>query len=295
MTRHLDLSAIVLSDRHPIDAFLADVMEVERFGARTVWLYDHLTWPRFADHPWHATVPLLAAAAAATSSVRLGTQVASPNFRHPVTFAKELMTLDHLAAGRIEAGVGAGTAGADAVVLGGPALDSKSRIARFGEWLELLDRLLREPVTTLHCDWYSAVDAHQLPGCVQVPRIPFTVAATGPKGLALVARLGQAWVTFGPADPNASSVEWLQAVRTQSLRLDDALATQGRPREDVRRIAQFVLDARWPFESVDRYRDTVETLREYGFDEITVHWARPDGHGVPRDAIDHLAAVHRLS
>ena len=292
MTRRLDLSAIVLSDRHPVRDLLNDVVEVESFGARTVWFYDHLTWPRFADHPWHATVPLLAAAAAATSSVRLGTQVASPNFRHPVTFAKELMTLDHVSAGRIEAGLGAGTAGPDAVVLGDAPLTGSRRIARFAEWLGLLDLLLREPVTTAYGEWYTAVDAHQLPGCVQPPRIPFTVAATGPKGFGLVARYGQAWVTFGPTNPDASSAEWFEALRTQSRRLDDALAEQGRDRGEVRRIAQFVLDARWPFESADRYRDTVGQLAEYGFDEVTVHWARPDGHGVPRDALPYVAAAH---
>jgi hypothetical protein len=271
MTRRLDLSAIVLSDRHPVRDFLDDVVEVESFDARTVWLYDHLTWPRFADRPWHATVPLLAAAAAATSSVRLGTQVASPNFRHPVTFAKELMTLDHLSAGRIEAGLGAGTTGPDAVVLGNAPLIGSRRVARFAEWLGLLDRLLREPVTTAYGEWYTAVDAHQLPGCVQAPRIPFTVAATGPKGLGLVARYGQAWVTYGPTDPNASSAEWFGAVRTQSRTLDDALGKLGRDRGEVRRIAQFVLDARWPFESADRYRDTVGRLEEYGFDAAGVH------------------------
>jgi alkanesulfonate monooxygenase SsuD/methylene tetrahydromethanopterin reductase-like flavin-dependent oxidoreductase (luciferase family) len=292
MTRRLDLSAIVLSDRHPVGDLLDDVVEAESFGVRTVWFYDHLTWPRFADRPWYGTVPLLAAAAAATSSVRLGTQVASPNFRHPVMFAKELMTLDNLSAGRIEAGVGAGTAGPDAVVLGDAQLTGSRRLARFAEWLGLLDRLLREPVTTAHGEWYSAVGAHQLPGCVQAPRIPFTVAATGPKGLGLAARYGQAWVTYGPTKPDASSAEWFEAVRTQSRRLDEMLGELGRERDEVRRIAQFVLDARWPFESADRYRDTLGRLEEYGFDEITVHWARPDGHGVPREALAYLAVAH---
>ena len=92
MNERLDLSAIVLSDRHPIRSFLDDVVEIESVGARTVWLYDHLTWPRFADHPWYATIPLLAAAAEATSTVRLGTQVASPNFRHPAAFARQAVS-----------------------------------------------------------------------------------------------------------------------------------------------------------------------------------------------------------
>jgi alkanesulfonate monooxygenase SsuD/methylene tetrahydromethanopterin reductase-like flavin-dependent oxidoreductase (luciferase family) len=292
MTERLDLSAIVLSDRHPIRSFLDDVAEIESVGARTVWLYDHLTWPRFANHPWYATVPLLTAAAGATSTVRLGTQVASPNFRHPVMFAKELITLDHISGGRIEAGVGAGSNGPDAVVLGDAPLTGRARFARFGEWLDLLDRLLREPVVTAAGEWYVAKDAHQIPGCLQMPRVPLTVAATGSRGLALAARYGQAWVTFGPTDPDVSAEQWFAAVRDQSLKLDDALVEAGRDRRDMRRIAQFVLDARWPFESEDRYRDTIGRLAGYGFDEVTVHWARPDGHGIPREAVSYFAVVH---
>ena len=51
-------------------------------------------------------------------AIRLGTFVASPNFRHPVPFAKELMTLDDLSGGRFQLGVGAGGPGFDATVLG---------------------------------------------------------------------------------------------------------------------------------------------------------------------------------
>ena len=53
-------------------------------------------------------------------------------------------------------------------------------------------------MTTVHGPCFTAVDAHQLPGCVQQPRLPFTVAATGPRALRLAARYGQGWVTYGP-------------------------------------------------------------------------------------------------
>src|SRR6476661_5198238 len=67
------LSALVLPDRHPVSAFLAEVQEAEQAGVRAVWTYDHLTWPLLADGPWYGAVPLLAAAAMATKRVRLGT------------------------------------------------------------------------------------------------------------------------------------------------------------------------------------------------------------------------------
>ena len=100
-TPNVAISAIVLPDRHPPSEFLADVERAEQAGVRTVWTYDHLVWPLLRDGPWYGAIPLLAAAAVRTSSVRLGLQVATPNFRHPVPFAKELMTLDQLSGGRI--------------------------------------------------------------------------------------------------------------------------------------------------------------------------------------------------
>ena len=294
MTRSLELSAIVLPDRHPPETFLADVLEAEGVGVRTVWTYDHLMWPQLRDSPWYGSVPLLAAAAVRTRRVRLGTQVATPNFRHPVPFAKELMTLDQLSGGRLEVGLGAGVEGPDASVLGDPPRTRPERTERFAEWLGLLDQLLRQPVTTAHGKRFSAIEAHQLPGCVQEPRVPFTVAAAGPRAFALAARYGQAWVTYGPYGPQVGPDEWFAALAEQSARLDVVLDEQRRPRKQLRRIAQFALDVQWPFASAERYADTLGRLAELGFSEVTVHWCRPDQRGLPAAALPIVAAAHRL-
>jgi alkanesulfonate monooxygenase SsuD/methylene tetrahydromethanopterin reductase-like flavin-dependent oxidoreductase (luciferase family) len=288
------LSALVLPDRHPPAAFLRDVAQAEDAGVRTVWTYDHLMWPQLKDGPWYGCIPLLAAAAVRTARVRLGTQVATPNYRHPVPFAKELMTLDQLTGGRLEVGLGAGVEGPDAAVLGDPPRSRRERTERFAEWLGLLDELLREPVTTVRGERFSAIEAHQLPGSVQRPRVPFTVAATGPRAMTLAARYGQAWVTYGPYGPQVQPEEWFAALTAQSRQLDAALAEQGRPAGSVRRIAQFALDVRWPFESRRRYADTVARLDELGFAEVTVHWSRPDGRGLPAAALPLVAAAHGL-
>lgn len=289
----LDLSAVVLPDR-PVSTFLDDVLDAERSGVRTVWTYDHLTWPLLADGPWFGAVPLLAAAAVRTERVRLGTLVATPNFRHPVPFAKELMTLDQLTGGRLEVGVGAGTEGPDARVLGEQPLSRTQRAERFAEWLSMLDRLLREPVTSLDGRWFTAVDAHQLPGCVQRPRVPFTVAAAGPRALALAARYGSAWVTYGPYGADVGADEWFAAVADQSRRLTEALDGEGRGPAELRRTVLFGLEVGWPFESRERYRDTLGRLTELGVGEVGVHWPRPDGRGVPASAMSFVAEAHQL-
>ncbi|NHC16650.1 LLM class flavin-dependent oxidoreductase, partial [Motilibacter deserti] len=66
----------------------------EELGFDSAWTYDHMSWRSFRDSTWMAAVPTLTAAACVASRIRLGTLVASPNFRHPATFAKDLVALD---------------------------------------------------------------------------------------------------------------------------------------------------------------------------------------------------------
>jgi alkanesulfonate monooxygenase SsuD/methylene tetrahydromethanopterin reductase-like flavin-dependent oxidoreductase (luciferase family) len=237
---------------------------------------------------------MLAAAALVAPRVRLGTQVATPNYRHPVPFAKEVMTLDQLCDGRLELGVGAGVTGPDAAVLGDAPRTPRDRSVRFSEWLGLLDTLLRASVTTVRGPRYSAVEAHQIPGCRQLPRVPFTVAATGPRGFALVAQYGQAWVSHGPRNLRVEPHDLFETLSLQSRQLDAELARCGRAADSVRRIAQLALDVRWPFVSIGRYEDFLGRLEGLGFAELTVHWCRPDGRGVPASAVDMIASALRV-
>jgi alkanesulfonate monooxygenase SsuD/methylene tetrahydromethanopterin reductase-like flavin-dependent oxidoreductase (luciferase family) len=128
----------------------------EMLGFDHAWTYDHLAWRSLRDSAWFGAVPTLTAAAMATERIRLGTLVASPNFRHPVPLAKELMTLDDISGGRLTLGVGAGGEGWDATMLGQAAWSRRGRADRFAEFVDLLDRLLREPVTSYHGRFYSA-------------------------------------------------------------------------------------------------------------------------------------------
>ena len=62
----------------------AAVAAGEELGFDHAWTYDHLTWGGLQDSPWFGTTPTLTAAALVTSTIRLGTFVTSPNFRHPL-------------------------------------------------------------------------------------------------------------------------------------------------------------------------------------------------------------------
>lgn len=255
----------------------------EELGFHAAYTYDHLSWRSFRDGPWFGAVPTLTAAAAATSRLRLGTLVTSPNFRHPVTLAKELITLDDVSGGRITLGIGAGGSGFDATALLRGAEEPwspRERADRFGEFVELLDRLLTHDVVTHEGTHYSAHEVRNIPGCVQRPRLPFGVAATGPRGLRLAARYGQAWVTTG--DPKIAETgtpaDSVAAIAGQIERLGQACAEAGRDTGDLGKIllTGFTPAAAGPLSSVDAFVDFAGRHAELGIDEIVLHWPIPD-------------------
>jgi alkanesulfonate monooxygenase SsuD/methylene tetrahydromethanopterin reductase-like flavin-dependent oxidoreductase (luciferase family) len=251
--------------------------QLDVWGYHSAWTYDHLAWRSLADGPWYATVPTLAAAALATTTIRLGTFVASPNFRHPVPFAKELMSLDDLSGGRFQLGVGAGGGGFDAEVLGGPGLTARQRVERFAEFVELLDRLLSSPLTSYDGEWFTARDARMHPGCVQQPRLPFVVAANGPRAMRVVARHGQAWVTTGVTPPEEGEQRWWAALPGAVGRLDDALTAEGRDPASVQHYLSVDASGAFGPSSVEHLRYVLGRAESLRFDEVVVHWPRPDG------------------
>ncbi|CAM5632137.1 F420-dependent glucose-6-phosphate dehydrogenase [Streptomyces glaucescens] len=105
-----------------------------------------------------------------TQRLRLGTLVTSPNFRHPVTLAKELISLDDISGGRITLGVGAGGTGFyQRMALARSPGSLRERADRFAEFVPLLNSLTQDSVS-YEGDFYSAHQARNIPGCVQRPR-----------------------------------------------------------------------------------------------------------------------------
>ena len=251
---------------------------VEELGVDHAWTYDHLAWRTLRDGPWFGAIPFLTAAALATTRIRLGTLVASPNFRHPMPFARELVTLDDVSSGRLVLGVGAGGVGWDAVMLGNEPWTPSERSARFVEFVTLLDRLLTEEKVSYRGRYYTVVEGRTAPGCVQRPRIPFAVAATGRAGMHLAAHLGQTWVTTGDLAPEGELLDAAAGVRVvteQMTRLDAACMAAGR---DPATLARLVLTG--PrldpgLSSPASFEDTVGRYAAAGVTDLVVHWPRP--------------------
>jgi alkanesulfonate monooxygenase SsuD/methylene tetrahydromethanopterin reductase-like flavin-dependent oxidoreductase (luciferase family) len=237
----------------------------ERMGFDHAWTYDHLTWRSLRDGPWLAAIPILVAAALATSRLRLGTLVASPMFRHPVPFAKELMTLDDVSDGRITAGIGAGGDGFDATAVRATAWSRRERTERFEEFVALLDRLLTESATSVQGRYYVANEARSIPGCRQQPRLPFAIAATGPRGMRLAARYGETWIASDSRGAGRDLVN----------RLAESCVAEGRDPASIRRLVLLGQRER-PLDSVDSFRDVAGRYGEAGFTDLVVHWPRRD-------------------
>ncbi|GGT67881.1 LLM class flavin-dependent oxidoreductase [Streptomyces lateritius] len=274
-------------------------LRAEELGFHAAYTYDHLSWRSFRDGPWFGALPTLTAAATATERMRLGTLVTSPNFRHPVTLAKELISLDDISGGRVTLGIGAGGNGFDATVLGREPWTPRERADRFGEFLPLLDRLLTEDAVTLRGTHYSADEARNIPGCVQRPRLPFAVAATGPRGLKLAARHGQAWVTTG--DPKifeeGTPEQSVEAIRGQIERLGKACAEIGRDTAGLDKIllTGFTPDRGRPLGSLDAFVDFAGRHQELGITEIVIHWPIDDSDFAADQAVFEKIATEAVA
>ncbi|HEY5109082.1 MAG TPA: LLM class flavin-dependent oxidoreductase, partial [Acidimicrobiales bacterium] len=258
--------------------------------------YDHLSWRSFRDRPWFEAMATLAAAAVTTTTLRLGTMVTSPNFRHPVPLAKELLTLDDLSQGRLVVGIGSGGTGFDAGALGAPPWGTAERAARFREFTGLLDRILTYEETTYDGVHYSAEAVVRHPAPITSPRPPFVVSALGPKAMQVAAEFGQGWVTTGaPASGVHPTTE--AAVARQLDDLDAALAARGRDRSSIERFLLDGFGGEPTLESVDAFVDVAGRYRDLGITELVVHWPVGDSpfdvdpHTFERIVIDGAAQL----
>lgn len=287
---------VVILPEHPWPRAKALWQRAEALGFDHAWTYDHLSWRSLRDDPWHSAVPTLAAAAAVTDTIRLGTLVASPNFRHPVAFARELITLDDLTEGRFTLGIGAGGTGWDATTLGQVPWEPRERADRFEEFVVMSDLLLRQPVTTYEGRYYTAFEARSAPGCVQGPRLPFAIAAAGPRGMRITAEHGQAWVTIGQGDRTSPAPvdEGVTVVADQMARLDEACTKAGRDPSTLDRLVLTGLTLDSGLGSADQFEDTLGRYEAIGVTDYVVHWPRPtEPYQGDEAAFERLFATRR--
>jgi probable F420-dependent oxidoreductase len=136
-----------------------------------------------------APVPALAAVAAATTSLRIGSLVFGNDYRHPVVLAKEAATLDLLSEGRFELSLGAGWMRTDYEEAGITYDTPRVRVERFEEAVQVIQGLLRSDGPFSFDGVYYRVHDHELhPRPVQQPGPPLIIGGGGKRVLSFAAR-----------------------------------------------------------------------------------------------------------
>lgn len=163
----------------------------ERLGFGTVTANDHLVYGR----PWLDGPTALAAVLSAAPTVRLMTSVALPVVRGPFALAKTLGAIDLLSGGRLDAGLGPGSSGADYALVGIPLAE---RWARFDEAVSAIRALWAKEGSPFVGQYYDTTDISLAPRPAQPNGPPIWVGSWGSAaGMRRVARLGDGWLASG--------------------------------------------------------------------------------------------------
>jgi len=173
----------------------ADAVEVFESG----WTFDHFQ-PIFSDPsgPCLEGWTTLAALAAATSRLRLGTLVTGIHHRHPAVLAKMAATLDTISEGRLELGVGAGWNEDESQAYGIELGSLKDRFDRLDEACQVLVSLLSRETTDFDGRFYRLRGARNEPKGPQRPHPPICVGGNGEKRtLRIAATYAQHWNFVG--------------------------------------------------------------------------------------------------
>jgi F420-dependent oxidoreductase-like protein len=167
----------------------------------------------------------IAALAAITERLRLGTLVSPATFRHPAVLAKMAVTADHVSGGRVELGIGAGWWEREHEAYGFDLPEPGPRLDALEEQMELIHRYWEEGPFNYEGRHYRAKNLDALPRPMQQPRLPLILGGKGgPRSLRLAAALADEYNTV------MSTVEEVADVRK---RLDNACEAIDRDPESL--------------------------------------------------------------
>jgi alkanesulfonate monooxygenase SsuD/methylene tetrahydromethanopterin reductase-like flavin-dependent oxidoreductase (luciferase family) len=225
-----------LSRGAPIDSFRQVWRIADDAGFDHCWAFDHLATSSAADDPvlfdgW----TLLAAMAEVTASVRIGLIVTGMIYRHPAVLAKQAATVDHLSAGRLEFGIGAGSAELEQQMFGiGPG---DHLVGRFSEGLHVIRTLWTQGRSDFAGKYFNLDGAIANPKPVQQPHPPIWIGASGPLMLGVTARYADVWNWAG---------EGLEAAVAAAEQLTAACRQVDRDPAEIRWSVQFAFDGTDP-------------------------------------------------
>ena len=171
------------AERQRYQDLLAQIELGDALGFDTVWLGElHFSraFSILAD-----PLMVLAAAAQRTTRIRLGTAVTLLPLHNPVKIAEEAAVADILSDGRLEFGVGRGTA---PIHYAGYDIPQEESRDRFEEALDFIVHAWTQKSFSFQGKYYQARDLTVVPSPVQTPHPPVRIAANSPDTFPLAAR-----------------------------------------------------------------------------------------------------------
>ncbi|HEX6351286.1 MAG TPA: TIGR03621 family F420-dependent LLM class oxidoreductase [Candidatus Dormibacteraeota bacterium] len=254
--------------------FATDAKAIETEGWSTLLIPDHLTLDQAAP------LPALAAAAALTERLRLGTFVLNNDLRHPAVLAQEAATVDLISNGRLELGLGAGWNQPEYTAIGRDFEPAGRRIERLEESLAVLKGLFADGRFSFDGKHYRIEAMDGLPKPFQRPHPPLLIGGGGRRLLSLAGRQADI-VGFAPRLPRHDTPD------TRSMTLDALEEKVGWVREAAG----------------ERYREIELNTYEVGAPVVVTDQARPEARrwmdqlrsawgGMEMSEDDFLASPH---
>lgn len=182
----------------PADDWRARVRRYEALGFSSITFTDHLVVPQWEP------MAALAAVAAVTERIRIGTLVADNGLRNPVLTAKAAATIHRLSGGRFELGLGAGYVAANFRAAGIRFARTSERLAQLEESLALMRRLWTDETTTFAGRFYQVIDSPRV--APEPVSLPVLVGGGGPRVMRLAGRVADIVSMIPRQDTGAWSV-----------------------------------------------------------------------------------------
>ena len=275
------------------DDWVALADACEEHGVEALFRSDHYISTFDETRPVLDAWSTIAGLAARTTRLQFGTLVSPVTFRHPSVLARMAATADEISGGRVTLGVGAGWMEREHRAYGFEFATARERVARFGEQLEIVHRLLREDGVDFDGSYYTLRNA---PG-LHRPQLPLLVGGSAKPGTAEPA------VRF--ADEYNTFFATVDEIRERKRILDEACERAGRDPASLRRslMAPCVVgrDERELRESARRVgarfgRDPQEVLDRYSdygpvgtVEQVIERLKQTEELGYERVMLQHLA------
>lgn len=241
------------------DELLERVRFAERAGFDGAWVFDHFK-ALYGDPsgPCLEGWSLLAALAASTARIRLGTLVTGITYRHPSILAAQAVTVDHVSQGRLELAVGAAWFEQEHRELGIAFPGTAERARRLEEAAQILKLLMTSDAADFAGRYYRLEGATYNPKPVQRPHPPLWIGASGRRlMLPIVGRHADVWHTFGPAED----------IERKGHVVDRAAEAVGRDPASIARSSSLSLSESW-----DEVRAAIDSAAAARVEYLIASW-----------------------